>query len=177
MNDLFSSQNLNWFFRLSFIHFFIFFLFLLGITSYSFPFSEAVRPYFIVICLYFWSIYRPSLLSPAYVFILGLLFDFILHYPLGLHAFLFVMAQWIIRDQRLFFLGQPYIIVWIGFSFTCFLMLFLEWLFFTVFMSNVFDFKHIMFSTLISTLIFPLITLLFNLISRILPPVSQSHFL
>ncbi len=177
MSDFFSSQNITWFRYLALAQMIIFLLFLLGLISYSISYSDAVRPYFIVICIYFWSIYRPTLLSPAYVFILGLLFDFILNYPVGLHAMLFVIVQWVIRDQRLFFLGQPYVIVWIGFAFTCFMVMFSEWLFFTVLNENVFGFSGILFGTLISTLMFPMITLLFNIIYRILPPVSQSHFL
>lgn len=177
MSEFFSSQNISWFRSLSLAQIVIFILFLLGLISYSISYSDAVRPYFIVICIYFWSIYRPTLLSPAYVFVLGLLFDFILGYPVGLHAMLFVVVQWIIRDQRLFFLGQPYVIVWMGFAFTCFAAMLSEWLFFTALNENVFDFSVVLYGTLVSTLIFPIITLLFNMIYRILPPMSQPHFM
>ncbi len=177
MSDFFSSQNIIWFKCLSLAHIFIFFLFTLDLISYSVSYSDVVRPYFILICIYFWSIYRPSLLLPVYVFILGILFDFLLNYPIGLHAILFVVVQWIIRDQRLFFLGQPYVIVWMGFALTCFSVMLSEWMFFTILSDNVFDFYGVLYGTLISTLIFPMITLLFNLIYRILPPISQSHFL
>lgn len=177
MNDLFSSQNIKNWTLLGVAQIFILFLLSLDFVSYSVALSDAVRPYFIVICIYFWSIYRPTFLLPIYVFALGLVFDVILNYPMGLHAVLFLVLQWIIRDQRLFFLGQPYVIIWLSFAFTCFCVLLSEWLFFTVISDNVFDFGRVLYGTLVSVLIFPFITLLFNMIYRILPPVSQSHFL
>lgn len=177
MNDLFSSENFSWFGRLALAQSFIFFLFLLGLISYSFSIEDVIRPYFIIICIYFWAIYRPSLLSPAYVFALGLLYDFILNYPVGLHAVLFIAAQWIIRDQRLFFLGQPYIIVWMGFGFTCLGVMGLEWLFFSLVSDGVISLHSIFYGVIISTIIFPLVTLLFNVIYRILPPTQQPHLM
>jgi len=175
MIDFFSSQNIHHLSRLAIAQSVVLFLFFLGLISYALPFSEAVRPYFIIICIYFWSIYRPTFLVPAYVFALGLLFDMLLNYPIGLHALLFIAVQWVIRDQRLFFLGQPYVIVWMGFVLTCFSVMLLEGLFFTVLSENIFDFYRILYGTLISMLIFPLVTLLLNMIYRMLPPVSQSH--
>ena len=177
MNDFLSSENISWLWRVGLAHGLILFLFLLGVTSFGFSFDETVRPYFFIICIYFWSIYRPTLMSPVYVFILGLLFDILLGLPLGLHALLFVVLQWGIRDQRLFFLGQPYMIVWIGFAFTCFTMMSAEWLFFSIISEGVHDFQKVIYGTVISTLIFPLITLLFNVIYRILPSVSQTHLM
>ena len=177
MVDFLSSEKLSLYSRLGIAHAVIFFLFLLGLISYSIPFSDATRPYFIIISIYFWAIYRPTLLPIAYVFILGLLFDFILNYPVGLHALLFVAVQWGIRDQRLFFLGQPYMIVLIGFAFTCFAVLLSEWLFFSLLLGRGGDFNSVIYGTLISTLIFPIVTLLFNMIYRILPPAPQPHLL
>lgn len=177
MIDFFSSDNINRYSRLALAQFLIFFLFLLSVISYSISLSDVVRPYFILMGIYFWSIYRPTLLSILYVFVLGLLFDFILNYPIGLHSLLFIIVQWAVRNQRLFFLGQPYMIVWLGFSFTCLAVMLAEWLFFTVMKGGGFDMTTVFYGLLISTFIFPLITLLFNLIYRILPPSPQSHLL
>ncbi len=176
MIDFFSFENIRTYSRLALAHGFIFILFLLGVISYSVSSPDVVRPYFIVMALYFWSIYRPTLMSPAYVFALGLLFDFILNYPVGLHALIFVALQWIIRDQRLFFLGQPYFIAWIGFAFTCFSVLALEWGFFSLVSNIMFDYELVLWGSLVSILSYPLVTLLFHMIYRILPPVTQSHF-
>lgn len=177
MSEFFSSQNVSWIARLVLAQAVIFFLFLLGLINYSFPIAELPRPYFIVICIYFWMIYRPSLLSPAYIFILGLLFDFILNFPVGIHAVIFIVLQWVIRDQRLFFLGQPYMMVWMGFAFSCFGVFMLEWLSLSLISLNLFNFYDVLLGTLITVLIFPLVTLLFNVIYRILPSVSQSQIM
>ncbi len=177
MDSLFSTENIHWFFKLFLAQLSVLVLFLLDFVDFGTSFSIDIKPYFILICIYFWSIYRPSLLIPIYVFALGLIFDFVLNYPVGLHAILFVAIQWIFRDQRLFFIGQPYVIVWMGFALTCFVVMSLEWVLFSLLIDMVYSFNIVLYGTLTSTMIFPLVTLLFNAIYRKLPPVKQAHLL
>ena len=180
MSDIFSSQALSNLFKLGLVHLCILFLFVLDTISYNITLSEAVKPYFIIICIYFWSIYRPSLLQPIYVFAIGLLYGMILNYPMGLHAALFLLLQWIVRDQRLYFLGQPYSINWIAFGFSCFCVFALEWVFFTLTTANSgashYDFHRVLYGTAITAIVYPVISWMFHQINRILPPVSQPHF-
>ena len=176
MSDFFSSHILMNIVKLCFVHICVLALFLLDTISYNITLSDAVKPFFIVVCIYFWSIYRPSLMLPIYIFALGILYDFLLNFPIGLHAILFLMLQWIVRDQRVYFLGQPYFINWIAFGFSCFCVFALEWLFFTVTTASVYDFHRVLYGSAITTLIYPIISWLFHQINRMLPPVSQPHF-
>ena len=52
-------------------------------------------------------------------FVVGLLMDIFSALPLGLNAFIFVLVQKFISDQRKVFLGQPYYVSWLGFAFIC----------------------------------------------------------
>ncbi len=176
MSDYLSSQTFFVFFKLCLLHLCVLFLFFIDKISYNITLSDAVKPYFIVVCIYFWSIYRPSFLLPIYVFALGIIYDFLLNFPIGFHAALFLMLQWIVRDQRLYFLGQPYFINWIAFGFSCFCVLALEWLFFTITTSSLYDFDRVLYGAAITTLIYPILSWLFHQINRTLPSVSQPHF-
>lgn len=74
-----------------------------------------IRQGFIVIGLYFWLIYRPSLWPYPLVFALGILLDILSGGLLGLNAFSFMVLALIIRGQRRFLLGQPWHMMWAGF--------------------------------------------------------------
>lgn len=73
---------------------------------------ELIRPPFILMAIYYWSIYRPTMVPPVLCFVLGLLVDLLMGTSPGLNALMFVAVQWLIRDQRRFLRGQPYIAIW-----------------------------------------------------------------
>jgi rod shape-determining protein MreD len=132
-----------------------------------------VTPYFVLIIIYYWAIYRPNIMPTIFVFVLGIVFDLVLNYPLGIHAILFIAASLLIKRQRLFFLGQSYIIVWIGFAFSCLATLIVEYLFFFLLSGTFSSLRSLFGSLIITILFFPLVTLLFSFINRILPDTSQ----
>lgn len=64
----------------------------------------------------YWSLIRPSSMSIMTVFVLGLLTDIISFVPFGLHAFVFILVQHTIDNQRRFFLGQGFWVLWVGYA-------------------------------------------------------------
>lgn len=176
MDGFFSSDNRHWFFKLLLAHCAIFIFFLFDFINFGMTFSQDIKPFFTLIAIFFWSIYRPTLMLPIYVFALGVLFDIVLGYQIGLHAFLFVGIQWVLRSQRLYFLGQSQTILWLSFALTCFAALVVEWGLFSLFNGYLYEFQAVLFRTVTSIIAFPLVTLLFHIICRTLPPVKQAHF-
>lgn len=176
MFDFFSQEKIDWFSRVLLAQVVIFFLFMLGLVSFSIPMSGEVRPFFILMALYYWAIYRPSLLHPFFVFIYGIIFDLILGFPLGIHAVLFLLVQWVIKSQRLFFMGQTYLVVWIGFSLTVLSVLSVEWIFFSALAGAWLNLTSILTGFVMTSLLFPLITLMFIVVHKILP-VTQKPYL
>ncbi|HRK97123.1 MAG TPA: rod shape-determining protein MreD [Alphaproteobacteria bacterium] len=77
--------------------------------------SGEIRQGFLLIGLYFWTVYRPHLLPYPVVFLIGILMDLMSGGLLGLHAFCFMVLSIIIRGQRRFLLGQSWQMVWAGF--------------------------------------------------------------
>jgi rod shape-determining protein MreD len=66
----------------------------------------------------FWSIFRPSAMSPPLVFLLGLLLDLLSLAPLGTGVLTLLVAHGLAVLWRRFFLRQGFLAVW--FAFLCF---------------------------------------------------------
>lgn len=90
-------------------------LFILNVVAISYPLSGAVKAPLFLMGIYYWALYRPTLFPIGVVFAAGLLLDLFSGLPLGLNALVFVLVQWSVRDQRRFLMGQPFMMVWIGF--------------------------------------------------------------
>jgi rod shape-determining protein MreD len=92
-------------------------LMLFALTPTNVPGLSPVMPMFALMSIYFWSIYRPELLSYGAVFGLGLLEDLLTATPIGSTAFVFLMTQWIVLRQQKFFNAKPFVVTWFAFVF------------------------------------------------------------
>lgn len=75
-----------------------------------------VTPFFTLIAVYHWSIFRPELLPAPAVFALGLVQDSLSGGPLGMFAFILVIVYGMVSMQRRTFLGKTFLVEWFGFS-------------------------------------------------------------
>lgn len=139
-------------------------IFLLLVLS-SFPFKFAnlgeIRPSFMLMAVYYWAIMRPSTLSPIATFIVGLAFDLMGGFPLGLNALTLVLAQWVTRSQRKFLLGQSFVVIWMGLALVSLGVGLLQWVLYAAF-NQAFEIaalKPILISVIMTAAIFPLIVL------------------
>ncbi len=78
---------------------------LLGLLSLPVPYAGSARPALVLMAVYYWAIYRPTLVPPFLCFAAGLLTDILSGMPLGLNALVLVIVQWIVRSQRRFLMG------------------------------------------------------------------------
>ena len=159
----------NLFGRYCLVYGFFALLVFISLISFSIPLTESVRPYFITMVVYFWAIHRPTLIPPLVIFIVGIIYDLLMGFPLALHSVLFIVAYWIIKNQRLFFLGQSYLAIWIGFFITCFSLLVIEYFFFSALAQSFLNIKPLIGSLLLSVFIFPLLSFVFTKINGLLP--------
>ena len=91
-------------------------LFVFSVVSVPYPVAVLFEAPLLLMALYYWCVYRPTLLPPWLVFIGGLFFDLATGMPaLGLSAFLFLLCRMAVIDQRRFLMGQGFVMVWIGF--------------------------------------------------------------
>lgn len=173
MESVYAFNNV-W--RYGIIHGFTLILFFLSFALINAQVEINARPYFMLMILYYWAIYRPSLMSAWFIFVIGFLYDLVLGFPAGLHSILFLAYYWIIKLQRVFFLGQGYSMTWIGFCLSCFAVLTLEHIFFSAIAGTFLTLSSVLNGLFLSGLIYPFVSLVLTLLSHILPPVSQTSF-
>jgi rod shape-determining protein MreD len=149
-------------------------LILLSLVALPIPAAGLVKPYMVLMAIYYWAIYRPTLVPPVLCFAAGLIMDILTGMPLGLTAMVFVLVRWIVSSQRRFLRGQPYIAIWAFFGLVAVLAGLLQW--------GLLGLVHMHWSppgpvgltVLVSLFFFPFITLLLIGAHRLLPVASRA---
>jgi rod shape-determining protein MreD len=94
---------------------------LAGVILLAFPLrlggGYVPTPVLPLVVVFFWTIYAPSYLPAASVFLIGLAQDFLSGGPLGLWPAVYLVTQYLVDSQRSYFLGREQRVVWIGFAF------------------------------------------------------------
>jgi rod shape-determining protein MreD len=148
---------------------FIALFFLLDLVPVHIPPFGEIRPCFSIMSVFYWAIYRPTLIPNWFVFLLGLTLDLVSGLPLGLNAFVFLLVYWVISDQRRVFVGQPFVTVMIGFALVLSLSNMMRWFLFSLVSGTWPPLLPIMGIIVIGLFIFPLINMLLHTIHKILP--------
>ena len=152
----------------------LFVLLALSATPLEIAHLGEIRPVFMLMAVYYGTILRPSLLPPLAVFLLGLVLDLLSVYPLGMHALIFVAAQWLTRVQRKFLLGQPFPVIWAGFSLVALGAGVLQWILFALFNTALTPVRPMLISVLISALLFPLMAFALSIVYKYFLDDSES---
>lgn len=165
----------NWALRLLLAQGVIILLALLTVVSFSVPYAGDFKPFFLLMAVYYWAIYRPTVMPVAYTFILGLTLDLIAELPVGLTALLLVAVQTLVQKSRVFLMGQPYVMVWLGFALVCLSYSLALWFFMSLAAWN-FHTLHALVYTLVaagfSIMLFPAVSFVLQAVHRLLPVTS-----
>jgi rod shape-determining protein MreD len=78
------------------------------------PLFGMVAPSVGLLSVYYWSLYRPDLMTPGAAFLIGIFADLMGGGPLGLTALVLVLAQWAAVSQRPWLVGKSYAVGWLG---------------------------------------------------------------
>ncbi|MFN3826905.1 MAG: rod shape-determining protein MreD [Micavibrio sp.] len=151
-------------------------LFLLNLTALPIPHAGMVKPHLFLMVVYYWAIFMPRLIPTWLCFLAGVLLDILSGMPTGLQAFILVIVQSLVRDQRKFLMAQPYISIWAIFGFVVAMAAGLQWLMYG--MAQDFQWLPIMpaaVSALVTFCLFPLVTIGLIAIHRLLSP-AQAHY-
>lgn len=172
MSQLALFDFINWGVRLLVAQAVTFVLLILNVASLSLPHAGDLKPFFLLMVVYYWSIYRPTVMPMAYTFCLGILIDLLSDMPVGVSALTLMIVQMIVLKSRLFLMGQPFVMVWLGFALTSFAYAFFTWFVLTILNFSMFPketFLQVLVAGLLTALIFPLITLVLQAVHRLLP--------
>lgn len=107
---------LSYLLRYCFAYGLVFLCLVLNLMALPYPFNGPVKVPLVLMCIYYWSVYRPSFMPAWLVFLLGLIMDIISGMPLGLNAFVYMVFQWITIRQRRVLTGQSFLVIWTGFT-------------------------------------------------------------
>lgn len=161
--------------RFSVAYFVMVVLYVLNMSFLSFPLSLSLEPPFILMTIYYWSIYRPKLIPVWLVFIAGILFDFISNMPIGLHGLIFVATRWLVTDQRLLLSSQSYIAIWIGFVVVNLIAVIVEWVLFGLIRLEWPPYEPAALIFASGVLLFPFVSLILHLTHKVLPELSDQY--
>lgn len=143
--------------------------FALSLADWASPFFNNIKPQFLLMAVYYWAIYRPTLCPPAIIFCLGIGLDLLSSMPVGISAILLVGFQWLIRDQRVFLMGQSYGVIWFAFMVISTFYGLFEWLVYALFTLSIPQLETQVYSVMTTIFLFPPISLLLILTHRFLP--------
>lgn len=155
---------------------FMLLVFFLELVSVPYPLAAFFKGPLLLMIIYYWSVYRPSLIPPWLVFMAGLVFDLIAGAPyLGLSAILFLVCRMVVVDQRRFLTGQAFPMVWIGFGALNLAFHILQWGTFSALSGTWVPVREFGAPLFLGMVIFPLFYLLLHLTHKALPAeISRS---
>lgn len=173
-----SRRGLETIARLVIVYALLCVLFLLNLTAIPIPHAGLIKPQLVLMAVYYWAIFRPTLIPTWLCFIVGLLLDILSGMPPGLQAFILVVAQSLVRDQRKFLMAQPYISLWAIFCIVAAMGATVQWGLFGL--ANDMQWPALMpvaASVLVTACLFPLVTMALIATHRMLSPGSHnSHY-
>jgi rod shape-determining protein MreD len=146
----------------------LFTLFILSAVPFKIPHFGEIRPLFMLMAVYYWTVVRPAPLPSLFIFITGLFLDLLAAYPLGMNALLLVIAQWVTGVQRKFLMGQSFLVVWAGFFLLAGAAGFVQWAFFSLFSTSLVSATPMLASVVLSAFLFPLMALALYIIHKAL---------
>jgi rod shape-determining protein MreD len=89
---------------------------LLSIAPLHLEGYAAPTPAFTLMATYHWTIYRPNLLPPAWLFLIGTIQDLLSGGLLGVTAVTLLLARATVVPHRPYFVDRPFPFIWAGFT-------------------------------------------------------------
>lgn len=135
----------------------IFVLLLVSTFPLPGPHMAEVRPAFVLMAVYYWTILWPGTFGYFLTFCLGISLDLIAGFPPGLNAGPLVLVQWITFRQRKFMLGQPFPVLWAGLALMAAGTGLVQWVMFSLFSGHTMALRPQAMSVLVTCGLFPLV--------------------
>jgi rod shape-determining protein MreD len=147
-------------------------LVLVGAVPMRLPEFAAVTPVLSLAAIYFFAIYRPSILPAPAVFGIGLFQDALLGLPFGLSALVLLGVYGAIVSQRNAFRGRPFLVAWAGFAIVTPAAMAVTWAIVSLLAGTVVPPLPAVFQALITVAIYPLVNVVLAALGRLLPDAS-----
>ncbi|MFV0430717.1 MAG: rod shape-determining protein MreD [Alphaproteobacteria bacterium] len=146
--------------------FILFFMILNRVISEGWGYWEEISPWIVLMCVWYWAIFRPSLLPVWFIFIVGFLEDFYSYNtPYGTHSVILILSYAILLSQRRVVAVQNFMVGWLMFAVFSFVAIMLRWAIISLFNTHLFSVKSSIASFMLTVSFYPLIFILLTFVS------------
>jgi len=143
---------------------------LLMMSNWALPYFSMIKPQLVLVVVFYWTLYRPTLMPPVVILLVGLLFDLMNPVmPVGTHAASYLLVAGILKPRRRSLMGQPFVVIWAGFAVAVLIDLLFKWFALSILSPADLTFTMILFNGFITMLSFPLVVMVLTLVHRLLP--------
>lgn len=122
--------------------------------------SDAVRPALTIVAVYFWTLYRPDLLGPITLFLLGLVADAVAGTPIGLTSLTLLCIRSMVMVPQRVVLARSFMGGWLGLAVVTLCLQLLRWLVTCLYAFHIFPIDTVFVSSLLTILCYPPVALL-----------------
>lgn len=136
-------------------------LVIVGVIPLHLPGYAPVAPILVLVAIYHWGLYRPNLLPPVAVFLLGFLQDMLGGAPPGLHALVFLTVFGLVATQRRFLIGKSFLTYWFGFALLGLTAAVEMWILGSLWNIAILDFRVLLFQFFLTLGLFPPVAWIF----------------
>jgi rod shape-determining protein MreD len=140
----------------------------ISIQPIAIPGYAALTPAFTLMAVYHWTIYRPNLLPPTVLFLLGLAQDLLTGAPPGTTSLILLLARASLLPHRRHFVDPPFPFVWAGFTLLTAGAMLLQWSLHCLLDWALVDFRSTVFRAVLTISLFPVASFLLGRTQRAL---------
>lgn len=119
------------------------------------PGYAALAPAFSLMVVYHWTIYRPDLLPPLALFLIGVVQDLLSGAPVGTTALVLLLTRAVVLRHRRHFVNRPFPFVWAGFTMLTGGAMLLLWTLHCLLDGLLSDFRGTVFRAVLTISVFP----------------------
>lgn len=132
------------------------------------PSFTAATPFFTLMAVYFWTLYRADLLPFPVVFALGLLLDVLEGGPLGISSLILLLTYAAVMTQREQLVMRRFTVIWVGFLMVTAGAAALQWGIVSLFYGMLLDVRAFLFQGVLTVAVYPVVSYLLSRVQRML---------
>ena len=141
---------------------------IISIQPTHIPGYAAVTPAFTLMAVYHWTIYRPKLIPPLSLFLIGVAQDLLTGALPGVSPLVMLLARSIVLRLRRHFVNRPFPFVWTGFTMLTGGAMLLLWILHCLLDRVLIDFRGTVFRAVLTISVFPAASFLLGRTQRTL---------
>jgi rod shape-determining protein MreD len=145
-------------------------LVLVLMANWVLPYFAVLKPQIVLVAVFYWMLYRPTMMPPWLIFCVGVLLDCMNPVmPLGLHGFSYLLIAGLLKPRRRMLMGQPFMMVWVAFIVVMMTDIFIKCL--VLWMFSPYDIQAgvVVLNGVVTILLFPVVLMFMVNVHRILP--------